>query len=264
MRKIFLTIIMALTAISASAQHPGIYHQGFGHHPMHEGLMTNVHFNYHRHPDNRSILDVVYLRNGSEMVGMITEMIPGESISLLTYDGSTHVYSLDEVIMTGKKYGRWSREYRRQIWKMEGFNNPKGYFGIIEFGSALMFTSENIRVGLTLINGYRFMPQFAIGIGTGFRLYAHDGELSIPLYLHVRSDFFDRDQTPFIALNAGIQWSVGWEEHAGLVLEPSFGYSINTGERGRMNFSIGLAVDMYDDTDNYYDLGMNIKIGYSF
>ena len=31
-----------------------------------------------------------------------------------------------------------------------------------------------------------------------------------------------------------------------------------------MNFSIGLAVDMYDDVDNYYDLGMNIKIRYSF
>lgn len=255
MKKIVLTLIMALAAIGATAQHRDLHHHGSMHH---YGSM-----HHHRHPSNSMILDVVYLKNGSELVGMITEMIPGKGLTLLTYDGSRHHFSNEEVIMTGKRYGRWSREYRRQIRQMGSFNKPRGYFGIAEFSTALMFTSENIRLGLTMINGFRFRPQLAIGLGSGARLYAHDGELTIPLFLHLRSDFFDRDKTPFVALNAGVQWSTGWGDHAGLILEPSFGYSINTGVNSRLNFSFGLAVDMYDDLESL-DLGTNFKIGFSF
>ena len=89
-----------------------------------------------------------------------------------------------------------------------------------------------------------------------------DSELTIPLFLHLRSDFFDRDKTPFVALNAGVQWSTGWGDHAGLILEPAFGYSINTGVNNRLNFSFGLALDMYDM--EIMDLGTNFKIGLSF
>lgn len=263
MKKIVFTFIMALAAIGATAQHRDMHHHGNIHHRFDDGFHTGVSMHHHMHPSNSMILDVVYLKNGSELVGMITEMIPGKGLTLLTYDGSIHYFSNDEIIMTGKRYGRWSREYRRQIRQMGSFNNPMGYFGIAEFSTALMFTSENIRLGLTLINGYRFKPQLALGLGTGVRLYAHDGELCIPLFLHLRSDFFDRNKTPFVALNAGVQWSTGEDYHAGLILEPSFGYSMNTGMNSRLNFSIGLAVDMYDDLESF-DFGTNFKIGFSF
>lgn len=252
MKKTVLTFIMVFAALCAEAQHQNSYYG-----PAHWS-----HRHHHRHYGDAMVLDVVYLKNGSELVGMITEMIPGKGLTLLTYDGSSHYFSNDEVMMTGKRYGRWSREYRRQIRQMGSFNKPRGYFGIAEFSTALMFTSENIRLGLTMINGYRFRPQLAIGLGTGAILYAHDSELTIPLFLHLRSDFFDRDKTPFVALNAGVQWSTGWGDHAGLILEPAFGYSINTGVNNRLNFSFGLALDMYEM--EIMDLGTNFKIGLSF
>lgn len=255
MKKTVLTIIVAFAAIGASAQHHEISNG------IHAGFRMHHH---HRHPSDLMILDVVYLKNGSEMVGMITEMIPGERVSLLTYDGSTHIYSFDEIIMTGKKYGRWSREYKRQIRQEGQFNKPRGYFGTAEFSTALMFTSENIKVGVTMVGGYRFRPQFALGLGSGVRLYAHDGEPTIPLFLHFRSDFYDRDKTPFIALNTGVQWSIGGGGHSGLICEPSFGYGINTAEAKRINFSVGFAIDMYDDISYDFDLGINLKFGYSF
>lgn len=252
MKKTVLTFIMVFAALCAEAQHQN----------SHYGPAHWSHRHHHRHYGDATVLDVVYLKNGSELVGMITEMIPGKGLTLLTYDGSSHYFSNDEVMMTGKRYGRWSREYRRQIRQMGSFNKPRGYFGIAEFSTALMFTSENIRLGLTMINGYRFRPQLAVGLGTGAILYAHDSELTIPLFLHLRSDFFDRDKTPFVALNAGVQWSTGWGDHAGLILEPAFGYSINTGVNNRLNFSFGLALDMYDM--EIMDLGTNFKIGLSF
>lgn len=41
--------------------------------------------------------DVVYLKNGSIIKGMIIETIPNESIKIETADGSIFVYSMDEV-----------------------------------------------------------------------------------------------------------------------------------------------------------------------
>ena len=42
-------------------------------------------------------IDVVYLKNGSIIRGMVIETIPNETIKIRTSDGSIFVYSLDEV-----------------------------------------------------------------------------------------------------------------------------------------------------------------------
>ena len=41
--------------------------------------------------------DVVYLKNGSIVRGMIMEQIPNESVKIETYDGSIFVYKMDEI-----------------------------------------------------------------------------------------------------------------------------------------------------------------------
>jgi hypothetical protein len=41
--------------------------------------------------------DVVYLRNGSEIHGIIIEQVPSESIKIKTKDGSTFVYKMEEI-----------------------------------------------------------------------------------------------------------------------------------------------------------------------
>jgi len=48
--------------------------------------------------DNKSEMqDVVYLKNGSIIKGMIIEQIPGVSIKIQTKDGSVFVYNIDEI-----------------------------------------------------------------------------------------------------------------------------------------------------------------------
>ena len=43
------------------------------------------------------MIDVVYLKNGSVIKGMVTEIIPSETIKIETTDGSVFVYQFDEI-----------------------------------------------------------------------------------------------------------------------------------------------------------------------
>ena len=45
----------------------------------------------------QTVVDVVYLKNGSVIRGTIVEQVPGESLKVQTADGSIFVYTLDEV-----------------------------------------------------------------------------------------------------------------------------------------------------------------------
>ena len=45
-------------------------------------------------------IDVVYLKNGSIIKGMVIETIPNETIKIETADGSIFVYPFDEVEKT--------------------------------------------------------------------------------------------------------------------------------------------------------------------
>lgn len=244
--------------------------QHFGpHFDFHPGLHIDAGLHHFGDGHCRSLIDVVHLKNGSQIVGMVVETVPEEYVKLVTYDGSILVFRMDEIEMITKTYGRWSRMYRRSLRDFGSFNKPKGYFGIAELGIAPMFLSENIRVGVSLINGYRVSPKFALGLGTGFMLYPQGAEYTIPLFLHLRSDFFDRARTPFVALNVGGQFQVSKETldiHKGFFVEPSIGYGFNTGQNQRCNFSIGFALDMYEDYGGYryLDAGCCLKFGYAF
>lgn len=47
--------------------------------------------------DNSQYVDIVYLKNGSIIRGIIIEQIPNESIKIQTQDGSIFVYKMEEV-----------------------------------------------------------------------------------------------------------------------------------------------------------------------
>ena len=56
--------------------------------------------------------------------------------------------------------------------------------------------------GADVVAGWRFCPQFAIGVGTGvWTMFVQNVE--VPLYLHLRSDISDTRVSPYVALNAG-------------------------------------------------------------
>lgn len=292
-RTFAILITLALCIFSTAAQNQADQHnrQHFGQHfSQHFGTNpaghdrhrhfradTDIHFGtgiYLSNTGSRMLLDVVHLNDGSEIIGVITSMTPEQDIRLLTYDGSTYVFGMDEVRTVTKRYGRWSSMYRRHFRNQTNgsFHKPEGYMGIVEFGLAAMFTTENIRPSVNIINGYRICPQFAVGLGLGMNYYIEDAELGIPVFLHIRSDFFNRSRTPFFALNIGYQIATGTGDcHEGIILEPSFGYGFNVGNNQRLNISLGIACDnersWYEYAKRYEDgadMGLSLKIGYAF
>ena len=227
--------------------------------------------------------DVVYLKNGSVIRGVIIEQVPNESLKIQTKDGNLFVYKFSEVQKMTKEMP-FSAQARNKYAMSENkvysksrtaqFNKPKGYFGLVELGFAPSVNRyETLRISATVINGYRVLPQFAIGVGVGLQGYVDYGELTIPIFAHLRSDFLDKKVSPFVAFNIGYNLSALGGYYSGLMMEPSLGTSFNVGDIYRMTAGLGFSIDrvqgfLQSQCTTYrikdWAVALNIKVGFSF
>lgn len=180
--------------------------------------------------------DLLYLKNGSIIKGEIVEVIPDESIKIETAAG-TFVYKIDEVLKTEKTAVEKNRQKKN-------FNKPKGYFGHASL-SLPYFTT-----GINIINGYRFCPQFAMGVGIGFETYGYYF-IGIPIYLHLRSDFLNNHVSPYLSVDVGVKLG------ASVYTSPQVGVSYNV---GKFRMTTGIEIPIL------FGIGIfpAIAIGFSF
>jgi hypothetical protein len=142
------------------------------------------------------------------------------------------------------------------------------------------------RVSVSMINGYRFFPQLAVGLGIGAEMFFYTWldynsgdvfigpELSMPVFLHLRSDFIDGKVTPYIAVNAGYNISLSYGFLEGMMLDPSLGVSFNVARKNRMMIGLGYAMNWINYYYGSYSLGyykqkgmsggLKLKVGLSF
>ena len=141
----------------------------------------------------QAMQEVVYLKNGSIIKGIVIEQIPGESLKIKTNDGSIFAYQMSEVEKIAKEEVvpmRNSYSYRNATPKVNGYNSfqPK-YRGFADLGFTLgvgMGAGVN-RVDIFTTHGVQIIPQLFIGAGVGFNA-SFDGALGLPLYLDMRTD----------------------------------------------------------------------------
>ena len=200
--------------------------------------------------------DVVTLRNGSVIRGIIIDRVPNESIRLQTSDGNIFAFSYDEIQTLGREVGE---RRDRPIRERSFFNNPRGYMGEVVMGYG-GFES----VSLSVINGFRFFPQLAVGLGIGVQTLDWVVEWGVyrgtfvPVFLHLRSDFLDRRVSPFIVINSG--YCVG--DFGGAFGEFILGCSFNVGQRSRM--SIGLGSKSFNNNRGYLRTVIGPNVGFSW
>lgn len=210
--------------------------------------------------------DVVYLKNGSVIRGVVVEQVPYQTLKIQTKDGNIFVYNFSDI-----------EKMTKEMPLATQFNKPKGYFGLVELGFASSINGhEPLRISATIINGYRVLPQFAIGVGVGIQEYAIDyKDFTIPIFAHLRSDFLNKKASPFVAFNIGYNLSVIGntnDRYGGLMMEPSLGVSFNVGSKYRMTAGLGFALDrvlyrkfgLYPSTIKDWAFALNTKIGFSF
>lgn len=129
----------------------------------------------------QNLKDVVYLKNGSIIKGVILEMIPGGTIKIETLDGSVFIYRMDEVERTGKeedtadfRYGRRFRHHEQSRNERPAVHN-RGYFIMGRLGPILQITdivpSNNINLSGGIINGFYITNFLSLGVGVDAKQY---------------------------------------------------------------------------------------------
>jgi hypothetical protein len=269
-------------------------------HPSHHILLFAVLFFFHTAKAQTNYEDVLYLKNGSIIHGIIIEQVPNESLKIQTKDRNVFVYRMDEVLKISKEEIDTPKNRREPMTK----NNikKKGYLNITEISLGRNVLDNGSReaisgnqnaegmpsVGVQTVNGYLFNPWFSAGFGIG--LHSYDNLGFVPLFFDARYYFLDDLATPFLAVDAGYSFTIqevyGLDDNikyfGGTYLNPAAGIKFNTRKSKALAFSIGYRLQqtrvfMTDGvynrySGNYnngvwknYDLGfLNMKVGFVF
>ena len=190
--------------------------------------------------------DVVYLKNGSIIRGMIIEQIPNKSIKIETSDRSIFVYPMDEIEKLTKELDQSKRGNTT--------GSRSGYRGIVETGYQVGVGSySNGRLKLNIVNGYQFSPYFSMGLGVGLRYYTDEEEALIPIFADFRANFMDNKVTPYFSLGAGYSFDPGNDlRGVGFLLNPAFGIKFNLSEK--VGIHVGIDYEMQRATFSHYSV----------
>jgi len=110
-----------------------------------------------------NLVDVVYLKNGSILRGIIIEQIPNESIKLQTADSNIFVYQTSEIEKITKEPA--VKQSRKQlVYGDNGLQHRKGYIGLSLGPSFAIGDLSELPVGL-ILNLVDFGYLFTDNIG---------------------------------------------------------------------------------------------------
>ncbi len=132
--------------------------------------------------------EVVYLKNGSVIRGVIVEQIPSVSLKIQTADGSIFAYQMDKVEKITKELPlNPTKTKTRTTYADNGYKLKKGYRGFVDFGFSYGVGSwGQDRIEFSTTHGYQILPCLFAGLGIGFHYYHWDGVLEIPIYADIR------------------------------------------------------------------------------
>ena len=220
---------------------------------------------------NYNYQDVVYLKNGSIIRGIIIEQTPNKSIKIQTSDNNVFVYDMFEI----EKMAKESYQ-RKSLNHGDNFYLETGYKGIVELGYEIGVGDYGLdRLKLNIINGYQVNPNFSLGIGTGLRYY-FDAEVAlIPIFADFRGNLLiDSKISPYISLGIGYSFdATNSFERAGFMMSPNLGVCFKVSEKSAMNIALGYEMQKMDfyltDSYDYFYFNKNsgafsINIGFSF
>jgi len=204
-------------------------------------------------------IDVVYLKNGSVIKGIIVEQVPNQSIKIQTADGSLFVYKISEVEkMTKEQAGMLNTtnhqsnnvapqnqyaNYDTQSQSSKFDDLPNGYESVMEFGYAPATESMDY-LKLNSINSLRFNPYFSAGLGTGLRYYTTADALCIPIFIDFRANMFkilNSPVSPYVAFGIGYTFEITPDfVGLGIFINPSFGVIYRVNKKNSLHFGIGI------------------------
>ncbi|MBR3655823.1 MAG: hypothetical protein IKN58_01425 [Prevotella sp.] len=228
--------------------------------------------------------DVVYLKNGSIIRGIVIEQVPNESLKIQTADGSIFVYKMEEVQKMTKEnvtnrptYGNnnySSDDYdERDIYRyLETKKDIKtGYCGFIDLGYTFGVGSyKEGRIEFTTSHGVRPIEYIFIGLGAGVSYWFDSEVVAIPIFFNFRTDIpTGVFASPFI----DVKFGYSPYDVKGLYGNYSVGCRFATSRRTALSLSVGYNMQQGDviyssyrryDTKKKILGGIALKLGLEF
>jgi hypothetical protein len=196
--------------------------------------------------------DVVYLKNGSIIHGMIIEQIPNVSIKIQTNDRNVFSYKIEEVEKITKEL-KPSDEKQKISQKQY----PK---------KGITVQANLVYLGATAEVSYLLFP-ISIGVGSGINSFSDEGIAYIPIYLNIKLFFVNRRITPFIGFDFGYFQS----DPSGLHINPNAGSKIMITNHLALSFNIGVIwhgskyYNSYINSEDFsFSIQPDLRLGLSY
>ncbi|MBK6483486.1 MAG: hypothetical protein IPG01_10215 [Chitinophagaceae bacterium] len=227
----------------------------------------------------RGVNDIIYLKNGSILKGMLIEQLPDSIVKIEIAGGSIFVVTmaeLDHIV-----YRQKTDPSKVKPIKAEAIaRKSKGYFNISQMG-LLPGSSSNYdyywyysapSVGFTVqsIHGYRFNPHFLAGAGLALDII--DNSIG-QLFLDGRYEILDKKTTPFIYgdFGYGVPLNKKYEDESisisykgGITAGGGVGMRMNFRNEGAFIMEVGYKMEKYSQHYDYQVWGEDITNKFTF
>ncbi len=209
----------------------------------------------------KNLQDVVYLKNGSIIHGIITEFIPDKSVKIETEGNNVFVFEMQEVEKVTKEVASKAKR------DLTPYIKKKGFFNETELGMLLGKSSDDSKTtdfSVSTVNGYQVNRHFRIGAGVGIDHYGQYNHTFLPVFGRVSGDVVKFWVTPVYFVDAGYgflfekdEYTNGAEERSsdgGLMLQGGVGLKFYTPTKVSFTLAFGYKVQMSEReyVYNYY------------
>ena len=196
--------------------------------------------------------EVVYLKNGSIIKGVIIEQVPNVSLKIKTSDGSLIICQMNDVEKITKEE-RYTRDYRKDVNNRKAARNTlKGYKGFVDAAYIEDVSDYNAsKVELSTTHGYQFNNYFFVGAGVALNYYTDADIIAAPIYANFRANFINKRITPFADVKSG--YSIGDVEG----VYASIGVGVRFSLKGKKALNLALVY-------NYQDYDTTVDYSYSY
>lgn len=215
--------------------------------------------------------EVVYLKNGSIIRGVIIEQVPNVSLKIQTQDGSLFVCQISEIEKITKEIQDNRRSSRSSFDLGEStYNQTRGYKGFVETGYSFGLDDHTTnRIELSTSHGYQFNPYLFLGAGLGVSYFSEVNEAAVPLFADFRVNFTKKPSTPF----ANVQFGYANGDIDGIYLSTSVGMRFELPAKKALNLKLSFTLQnneytygfnghYFSDTESLNAVGL--KLGFEF
>ena len=225
----------------------------------------------------QTLQDVIYLKNGTMIKGLIVEQVPNESIRIKTKDGSIFALQMDSIEKMTKEIIIEEKEY---AWKSTQHPHYRGFVGMSYTWSLKEYDEDELDyISLWTSHGVQLNPYLFVGGGVG----ADGGKgIGIPVFAHVRSDLHrvtNSGIAPYIDIKIGYSvWGTSWQYEDGgngLYNQNEIGAHFYLGH-SKTGISIGITYNLfnrhvrywYDNAPSYFNkellsgIGLNVSLDF--